>query len=564
MGVAVFAVTDTLETAADLAARSGGKQELVQLLRAIEVEVAIQNLQEKLQNPSGWSGKDPVFKQYVTAVVRHVTETVPPNSPKWMVKECQQNVVSSSRMPEVLKVEEDTKYLDLSLRKHKSCEELRAEVPRLDGTSSSSAGTQAAHVEAIIRPDLLPSVPVNLSKLEIIVVESSDQNANELRRRESANLHTESTQDPVEEIVNTLTTPEKELFERSSQLFASVNASEGDYSNRAIDTRIKQTPTKSDLKTINKVINGLVAQNKVVPGENPFAYLWLANCVLYSVVVTFLVSKGWKKDPKDKATRRTHENDSWRNKFLEIVGEVRKKLSIATAELIRIKENRKLTKRGKKNRSPLQKECRSLSASSLVSYIEKQKSLLRKLKVSFGRKRRQEEAKVLSRQFKEDPGRVYATITMMAEEDPDNARPKYKVARNEDQTSASKGVFSDIVEAEGFWRRLWEERGTGDENAEWLKEIELAISQRAHDKELTKLQQELDIVREQKDIAIKRACADWIPVVSGMIDLQVLLAILLEVCTPNKQDKRDVEKLKFMQQDVVVNPAKALEKAMRR
>ena len=114
--------------------------------------------------------------------------------------------------------------------------------------------------------------------------------------------------------------------------------------------------------------------------------------------------------------------------FLEIVGEVRKKLSIATAELSRIKENRKLTKRGKKNRSLLQKECRSLSASSLVSYIEKQKSLLRKLKVSFGRKRRQEEAKVLNRQFKEDPGRVYATITMMAEEDPDNARPKYKVA----------------------------------------------------------------------------------------------------------------------------------------
>ena len=39
-------------------------------------------------------------------------------------------------------------------------------------------------------------------------------------------------------------------------------------------------------------------------------------------------------------------------------------------------------------------------------------------------------------------------------------------------------MFRNIVEAEGFWRRLWEERGTGDENAEWLKEIELAISQR--------------------------------------------------------------------------------------
>ena len=95
----------------------------------------------------------------------------------------------------------------------------------------------------------------------------------------------------------------------------------------------------------------------MVPGENPFAYLWLANCVLYSVVVTFMVLKGWKKDPNDKTTRRAHENDSLRNKFLEIVEEVREKLSIATAELSRIKENWKLTERGKKNRSLLQKEC---------------------------------------------------------------------------------------------------------------------------------------------------------------------------------------------------------------
>jgi len=36
MGAPIFALTDTVETAADLAARSGGKQELVQLLRAVE------------------------------------------------------------------------------------------------------------------------------------------------------------------------------------------------------------------------------------------------------------------------------------------------------------------------------------------------------------------------------------------------------------------------------------------------------------------------------------------------------------------------------------------------
>ena len=132
-------------------------------------------------------------------------------------------------------------------------------------------------VRNVGRSDGTRSERGNEENAQIVAVESSGQNANELRRRESANLYTGSTQGQVEEIVNTLTTPEKELFERS----------EGDYSNRAIDTRIKQRPTQSDLKTINKVINGLVEQNKVAPGENPFAYLWLANCVLYSVVVTF-------------------------------------------------------------------------------------------------------------------------------------------------------------------------------------------------------------------------------------------------------------------------------------
>ena len=29
-----------------------------------------------------------------------------------------------------------------------------------------------------------------------------------------------------------------------------------------------------------------------------------------------------------------------------------------------------------------------------------------------------------------------------------------------------------------FWRRLWDGRGSGDGNAEWLKDIELAISKR--------------------------------------------------------------------------------------
>ena len=51
--------------------------------------------------------------------------------------------------------------------------------------------------------------------------------------------------------------------------------------------------------------------------------------------------------------------------------ELRKKISIAQAELERIKENRKITKKGQtKPCCPGKKECKGLSAAKLVAIIE--------------------------------------------------------------------------------------------------------------------------------------------------------------------------------------------------
>ena len=49
----------------------------------------------------------------------------------------------------------------------------------------------------------------------------------------------------------------------------------------------------------------------------------------------------------------------------------------------RVRSNGKLTKTGKRNRAMLKEECKSISAAELVSYMEKQKSLLRKLERNF-------------------------------------------------------------------------------------------------------------------------------------------------------------------------------------
>ena len=75
--------------------------------------------------------------------------------------------------------------------------------------------------------------------------------------------------------------------------------------------------------------------------------------------------------------------------------EVRKKISSTQAELERIKENRKITKKkGKGNRAVLKKERKGLSAAKLVSFMEKQKAIFRNLKREFSRsqKRSNEEA----------------------------------------------------------------------------------------------------------------------------------------------------------------------------
>ena len=73
-----------------------------------------------------------------------------------------------------------------------------------------------------------------------------------------------------------------------------------------------------------------------------------------------------------------------------------------------LKSNKKITKKGKKNRIELLRECRTLSVAVLVAYMEKQKSRLRKVKRGYWTRKKQEDARRLNAQFELDPGRVYS------------------------------------------------------------------------------------------------------------------------------------------------------------
>ena len=114
--------------------------------------------------------------------------------------------------------------------------------------------------------------------------------------------------------------------------------------------------------------------------------------------MAFLLNKGWKKQ-RSGTSGGTRKQQKWKREYEERMLEVRKKISIAEAELTHLKENRKITKKEKRNWAILEQECKGLFAVKLVSYMEKQKSVLRRLKRGFSRSKKQEEARVLNQQF---------------------------------------------------------------------------------------------------------------------------------------------------------------------
>ena len=126
-------------------------------------------------------------------------------------------------------------------------------------------------------------------------------------------------------------------------------------------------------KNINAVASGLLKSgNPINPSENLFGYLWLVNCILYSVVVALYISKGKKKQRSRNDNMQRLGSNKAREAFDTRAREIRRKLSKAKAGLERIRFNIKITKKGKKNRAQLLKEYKTLSVANLVAYMEKE------------------------------------------------------------------------------------------------------------------------------------------------------------------------------------------------
>ena len=171
-----------------------------------------------------------------------------------------------------------------------------------------------------------------------------------------------------------------ELIDLASPLYELIVADPGDFSNRLIDTRTKEQPTRADIQNINDACGRLLGSNTTGNPHNvPFRHLWVIDCILYAVVAAFLVYKGWKKE-RSGNSRVVAEKD--KDVLGKQVKEIRRKLSIAKAELDRIKKNDRITRKGRRNRKELLKECKVISVGELVNFMEKRKDKVKKVEES--------------------------------------------------------------------------------------------------------------------------------------------------------------------------------------
>lgn len=183
---------------------------------------------------------------------------------------------------------DNSEFVDLNI----STQNLRDQAARIEKSLGSVGAT--IRVELNTANDLLqPNVDNQETSSEDLEQDNYEFNNDTISPR---NLHPTNAQVPAE---NETPAEVKNIFQAAKLVFASVTADPGDFSNRLLDSRTKERPTNQDIININAAIEQLMKQNDVnnalYPAQNPFVFIWLANCVINSVVVAFLVLKGWKK-----------------------------------------------------------------------------------------------------------------------------------------------------------------------------------------------------------------------------------------------------------------------------
>ena len=262
----------------------------------------------------------------------------------------------------------------------------------------------------------------------------------------------ENTQQPLHSNI----APEWEnLRQKAFVIYTNVKEELGNWKARKDNTFTKVVTNKTEVKHLERTAVSLVKEN---PANKPENYLWECNCAIYSVATA------WKrKDQRNSNDNRHTSNNSQSDlKHLRKPKEVKKieenmqlrrrELSQLTAEIERIRSNRPLSRKTKRNRRWMEKEGGKKDI-GITELAQMKETCLNKIRILKNEKQRvllKLERHQVNKLFDENQSKFFTVLRNILKDD-ESEEPLYKKPNTRPETSTLR--IEDFV---NYWRPLWE------------------------------------------------------------------------------------------------------------
>ena len=281
----------------------------------------------------------------------------------------------------------------------------------------------------------------------------------------------ENTQQPLHSNI----APEWEnLRQKAFVIYTNVKEELGNWKIRKDNTFTKVVPNKTEIKHLERIAVSLVKED---PANKPENHLWECNCAIYSVATA------WKrKDQRNSNDNRHTSSNSQSNlKHRRKPKEVKKieenmqsrgrELSQLTAETERIRSNRPLSKKTKRNRKWMEKEGgkKGIGITELTQMKETRLNKIRILKNEKQRVLLKLERHQVNKLFDENQSKFFKVLRDILKDD-ESEEPLYKKPNTRPETSKLR-----IEDFDNYWRPLWETEAQTNLEADWIQSIEQLI-----------------------------------------------------------------------------------------
>ena len=127
------------------------------------------------------------------------------------------------------------------------------------------------------------------------------------------------------------------------EMFDKISHKVGNMSERKWTTKFKDAPARNSIKSMNNVCRSLIQEVMVDGNDQSSNPLWVINCTVYAVVITWALSNSIACEQKESRQKGDKQKPKWLQNLDEKIASTRKLISRCEAERARLCRNGRMT-----------------------------------------------------------------------------------------------------------------------------------------------------------------------------------------------------------------------------